>query len=255
MSRKLHKPRRIARIEPASRAERLGAASPGPAAVVQVFSFEVDHEPVGHPECDVMSEQDRSRLQEIGSALIEGAAGDRSREFIANLEVLRARYPRIPVIWNFLGTAFDLSGDQASAERLIEETHREFPDYLFGIASYVRLCIRRGEMDAVEQLIGRKLFIGAMYPDRHRFHVSEVLAYTSVVIEYLFLNGEADKARPSLKIMEQLAPDHPETTRCRRLFQQPELSMIAGAISRLRKGSKRGGTRPTRLSQDEQRRV
>lgn len=201
-----------------------------------------------------MRDEDRERPFEIGSMLVLKKGGACGPEVVSELEALRARYPRIPLIWNHLGAALGAAGDQASAERLLEEMYREFPDYLFGFVSYVRLCILRGEMDVAEELIGRKLFIGAMYPDRERFHVSEVLAYTSVVIEYLFMKGEVDKARPSFTIMEELGPDHPETVRCRRLLQHPELSMLAGATFEMRRGSNRGRTRSSRLSQDEQRR-
>ncbi|RIK62009.1 MAG: hypothetical protein DCC65_18095 [Planctomycetota bacterium] len=201
-----------------------------------------------------MRDEDRERPFEIGSMLVLKKGGACGPEVVSELEALRARYPRIPLIWNHLGAALGAAGDQASAERLVEEVHREFPDHLFGFVSYVRLCILRGEMDVAEELIGRKLFIGAMYPDRERFHVSEVLSYTSVVIVYLFMIGEADRARSAFKIMEDLAPEHLETTRIRYLLQQPELSMLAGAIFEMGRRSKRGRTVSSRLSQDEQRR-
>ena len=52
---------------------------------------------------------------------------------------------------------------------------KRFPDYLFGRLAYARDCLERGDLDKVSEIFEGKFDLKLLYPDRERFHVSEVL--------------------------------------------------------------------------------
>lgn len=193
-------------------------SDPNIPCVVQLLEIEITREPMHDPAAEVMSDADRDRLIELGEAVAGGASG-RCDE----LRSLRSRYPDIPKIWNYLAVAYQNEDRWDEMFQLLEETHRRFPDYLFGLTGYCELCMTRGNFAEVERLLGRRLHVRLMYPDRRLFHVSEVLAFEAVVARYLWHQDAMEAALSHLAIMMDLSPDHPQTLQTAALLRRRPL--------------------------------
>jgi tetratricopeptide (TPR) repeat protein len=134
-------------------------------------------------------DQLKQEVNDVSAELMKGRPATRER-----LTKLIMKYPGMPVWRNYLYTWYLSAGRQEQAQRIIEETHMLFPDYLFARAATCRHLIRDGRAhDAVELLHG-KLDVADLYPTRRVFHVSECRIFTLAATESLAATGRVEEA-------------------------------------------------------------
>ncbi len=209
------------------------AVEPDKPVVLEPIECEITFEPLPDPLLDALPEPDRERRDELAARVHSGRGAGAAEE----LERLRDKYPHIPKLWNHLMVAYQDLGRFDEAYRTIEESFRRFPDYLFALTNYCLLCLSRGSVDEVEALLGKKLHVKLMYPHRNVFHVSEFIAFTGMVSEFLCVTGRPDAARTHLEMLQELAPVHPITHHVERLLDEGEEgTRLIGAIRRLMGG-------------------
>lgn len=207
-----------------------GSSPPDGPVVLQLLECEITCEPIPDPLIEAMPPVDRKKFRELERMLQE-----QRYDMVEELEQFRDRHPQVPKIYNYLMVAYQAAGRFQDAERLIEETYQRFPNYLFGLTNYVRLCLMEGRVDEATTLLGGKLHIRLMYPHRRCFHVSEFSAYTGTVAEYLFWTGKVDVALTHLRMLEEINPDHPITRHVQRLLRGGAIfKSPAGVIRRPR---------------------
>ena len=129
------------------------------------------------------------------------------RQAIERLKPLIEQYPDVPQIYNYLHSAYQFLGDQASADRILAETLERFPDYLFGRLAQANACLDRGEIDRVAEIFDNRFDISLLYPERRQFHRSEVLNFSAVMARYFHAREEPKKAEMYYNIMKQMDPD------------------------------------------------
>jgi hypothetical protein len=88
-------------------------------------------------------------------------------------------------------------------------------------------------------ILDNKLDLKLLYPHRSTFHVTEYLAFSSVMVDYYMRIGEHEAARTVFRTMEQIDPDHEMTDRLRDLL---ETSLLLRALRKF-KGFGRTRTR------------
>ncbi len=134
-------------------------------------------------------EQLKQEVNDVSAELMKGRPATRER-----LTKLIMKHPGMPVWRNYLYTWYLSAGRNEQAQRIIEETHKLFPDYLFARAATCRHLIRDGRAhDAVELLHG-KLDVADLYPNRKVFHLSECRIFTLAATECLAATGRVDEA-------------------------------------------------------------
>lgn len=174
------------------------------------LSMEIVEESIPDPDIEAMPREDRERLVQIAQRLMDDPAGQ-----VAALEELRERYEHIPTIWNYLAAA--LRGvDAARADQLTRETAERFPDYLFGVCAAEQLLLQEGDIEAAGALLergphGPRLTLPDMCPGRTRFHISEAIALGATVGAYYCAIDRIDDAKTQLEILQQIAPEAPQT--------------------------------------------
>ncbi len=148
-----------------------------------------------------------ARVQVIAQDLL--IHGDGAKH-VPELERLVERYPHEPKFWNFLTGAVEAAGDRERAFELLREAFQRFPNDLFAVACYARYCLQEGWVDEADRVLAGRYTPTAFYPDRRRFHISEVVALETVVAELVARQGHMESAYATLEMLEELAPDSPE---------------------------------------------
>ena len=128
------------------------------------------------------------------------------------------KYPTVPVLYNYLGVAYMVSGQQEKATEVIRDNYRRNPDYLFARLNYAQLFLAEGDFEKVAEILDHKFDLKMLYPRRKRFHISEAANFMGVVGVYFFGIGECEAAIKYYDILKQIAPDFPMTRQLRRML-------------------------------------
>ena len=99
------------------------------------------------------------------------------------LLALREKYPNVAMIENFLIAVYKNSGKHDKCSATIKEHYKKYPNYLFAKAAYAR-DIMHDEKDWFEQIFGQAVCLEDLYPDRDVFHISEVIAFFTLMIDH-----------------------------------------------------------------------
>lgn len=198
----------------------VGASERGPATqapgLIEV-SYEITDEPLADTPYERLPEQVKDQLADLYH---EGLL-KKPEEAIALLPSLIEQNPDVPQLYNYLHVAYQRLGDRVNAERVLAETLRRFPDYLFGRIAYANECMDRGEPEKVPEIFGGKFELKLLYPDRERFHLSEVMGFYATMARYFHARGERARAETYYKLLRQLDPDHPNTRLIGQLLYPP----------------------------------
>ena len=138
------------------------------------------------------------------------------RSAIPRLLELKALYPEHPRINNFLAKAYTTIGDWNRVKKIVEESYRQNPEYLFAKINYASICMQRGEEERVPAILENKFDLGELYPHRNTFHITEAVAFFGIVGLYYAGIGELAKSRTMLKLLEGLDSNAEMTSELRR---------------------------------------
>jgi tetratricopeptide (TPR) repeat protein len=127
---------------------------------------------------------------------------------IARLEPLLQTYPHNPTLENWLLGAYNAAGQFDKADTLCEDQYRRTPDYLFARCAYADLCIRRGQLDRVDEIFNKTFDLRLLYPHRTKFHISEFVNFMYIVVRYYLQKGEPDTAYKYFRALKEVAPDN-----------------------------------------------
>jgi tetratricopeptide (TPR) repeat protein len=172
-----------------------------------VCSYEITDQPIPDAAFDRLP----AEVQERINALYPKVLKSRPREALAEVRVLIEQYPDIAQLYNYLYAACHNMGEHAEAARVREETVQRFPDYLFGRIAWAEDCLSRGETARIAEIFEHKLDLRLLYPDRVRFHLSEVLGFQSILARYFHAQGKQELAQKSYDLMCEIDPKHPST--------------------------------------------
>lgn len=202
------------------------------AGPVEKLTLDVLFEGIPDPLYDALPPEWRNRLDPICLEPIDDLA-----PHIDLLEEATDAVPHIPRLWNMLGNAYMKQGWAFEAGEVFAETFDRFPHYFFGPVSYAGWLIQQGRIDEVIDALGGDFDLGRMLGGRTKVHVSELIAYHAIVIQYHLAFGDVTLAAMSMDYLEQLDLEHPTVIGLRQLMTQGMLSQATpykkGLLSRL----------------------
>jgi tetratricopeptide (TPR) repeat protein len=134
-----------------------------------------------------------------------------NKKIIEKLTQLIIQYPKVPILKNYLSTAYSVQGKYEKAIDVNNWILAEHPDYLFAILNQANLFIENLEFNKVPEILGESIEIKALYPDRDLFHFAEVTGFLKVAIRYFSAIGNLELAENRLEILREIAPEHPDT--------------------------------------------
>ncbi len=129
-------------------------------------------------------------------------------QVIAPLQKLTEKYPAVPVFYNYLRNAYEMTGQFDKADRLLELIYRKYPNYLFGKTNYAFRCLSKSKPEKLVEIFGNKFDLKLLYPHRNSFHISEFTAFTSVIALYHDMIGDRRNARKYYRSLKYWAPNH-----------------------------------------------
>jgi hypothetical protein len=127
--------------------------------------------------------------------------------------------PDVPCIYNYLANAYQTIGDQKSAEFWTHENYRICPNYLFARINAAQLCLNNHQFDEFEKIFDHKLELTMLYPDRDTFHISEVVHFYTLMLDFCLLKAMIQPAQVIYKMLKSLVPDSPKLARVRPVLQ------------------------------------
>lgn len=135
----------------------------------------------------------------------------RPLEAIPELLDLIEKYPDVPILYNYLSIAYSRSGQREKSEVVVRENYRRNSDYLFARLNYVEVCLARGDYEEAAEILDHKFDLKLLYPNRKRFHISEVVSFMGLVGMYFVEIGERDKAEKYYDVLQQIGRRYPVT--------------------------------------------
>jgi hypothetical protein len=177
-----------------------------------------------------LSEEQREQIYDL--------VADNPAEALRRIEVLRERFPDSPTAINWMSAACGRLGQIDRLRELAEENYRRNPDYLFARCNWAQMCMEEDRLDEVEEIFDGKFDLKMLYPHRDVFHITEVISFAHTMVQYRAKLGDTRSAEMYLKIMKDLAPDHPSTADAERILHDSTLMRMLRRISQqLRRGS------------------
>jgi hypothetical protein len=131
----------------------------------------------------------------------------KDKKIIGELINLIDEYPEVPMLKNYLATAYTLRKMDKESKEIVLQTVVEHPDYLFGKLALANLYIDEKNYSKVPDILGNEMDIIKLYPDRKTFHASEVINFYKVAVRYFAAVKDLENARDRLNILTELAPE------------------------------------------------
>jgi hypothetical protein len=181
-------------------------------AVLELVEYEITNEPMPHPLIRRLPPAERQRVDDIAIKTQKG------RATVEECQALVDRHPDIPVVHNYLANAYQRARMNDKARECTEHTYRRFPDYLFGMINYASYLLADGRVEEVTAILNRRYSIHLWIRDRRCYHTSEIIAFHGLMVQYFDMVNKPEVSEGYLKIMKQLAPDHPTTRSVARRF-------------------------------------
>lgn len=171
--------------------------------LVRLVSYEITYEPL-KDERNPIPKPVEDRLQELYNL-----AHEHPRQAIEQLLELKEKYPKVPVLYNFLSAAYGRAGDKQAGNAVAEENYRNNPDYLFAKINYAQLCLLNGKHEQIPAIFDNKFDLSLLYPHRKIFHVTEFLGFSGVMCAYYSVTGKRETAKILYKAMVDIEPESP----------------------------------------------
>lgn len=189
---------------------------------VRMLSYEITDEPIPEPGFERLPEQVKDKLETLHNEVLL----QKPKEALAVLKPLIEQYPDVPQLYNYLHAAYRQLDDRTNARRVLQETLERFPDYLFGRIAYANDCLQRDETEKVPEIFEDKYDLKLLYPERKRFHTSEVLGFCAAMAWYFHCRGEPGRAETYYELMRQLDPEHRNTRFIEQLLYPSRLGTL-----------------------------
>lgn len=192
----------------------------------ELLSYEITTEPISENPADYgLTANQYGQITKITEQLRDQSPG----AMVQALENLIDQYPHVPKLWNHLAVAYQAAQRSGDAERIIEDTYRRFPNYLFGIMNYAMQRIQQGHPEDIPGILRGTFAPHELQQGRQKFHLSEIRSYFGMLASYFLAIHQPERAAGYLDILEELAPEHPltQTVRSQMLLQLSEV-MLGG---------------------------
>jgi hypothetical protein len=185
------------------RAAELGRSGPPPPRIA--YGHEIVYTPIRDPWHDALPPAAKAAIPRLHGVI--NGSGEGLRSAIRELEALVDRHPQAPVFYNFLNVAYSRAGEEERRRTIIARCRAALPDYLFGMISQAELLLEGEDYEAFRELWGGRFDLRELYPDRTRFHVSEVAGFYGIIGIYHHETGNDAEARRLSRMLMDVAPD------------------------------------------------
>jgi len=176
--------------------------------ISEFLPFECTYEPVEDESYERMSLLDQDLMEQI----LEWVQGSQveARRGLKYLQKMKKKYPKVPMIYNFIGGAYHTLGKDLKHHHAIKETCKKFPNYVFGKISWAEYQLKARHHQAIPEIFNHKLHLYMHYPDVGEnpvFHAVEVQSFYTVIGRYYARNKQLAHAIKCYFIVEKADPE------------------------------------------------
>jgi tetratricopeptide (TPR) repeat protein len=182
------------------------SAAPDKHVGLRIVEYEITSDAIRDKRYEELPRHVRDAFEKL-HGLLETDPGKAIDELLPWIE----QYPDIPMLYNYLSVAYSCTGERGKARQTILENFQKNPDYLFARLNYAELLLMSGDYAKVAELLEHKFDLKLFYPERNRFHITEFVAFTSVVGRYFAGIGDRDTAKVAYDSLRKIAPDNAAT--------------------------------------------
>jgi hypothetical protein len=112
------------------------------------------------------------------------------RSIKSNLVDAQKKWPGNPIIRNHLSNALLMLNELDLAEKLINETLVDFPDYLSAKIMKCNLLLEQGKLKEIAALLEGVKSLADFSPKRSKFHVTELINFYSLICLFHLRRGD-----------------------------------------------------------------
>lgn len=159
------------------------------------FPFSITSEPIA-------PDRDKGFLAE--APYIHQHIGERNKPNLKKVEHFFKKWKQYPEVWNWYHVSLIKNNRKAEADKLLQKTIEQFPDYLFARVNEAKQFIQSDREDKALEWAGPTPDLQRLFPEHTLFHVGEVTNYYSVYIELELKRGNIDKADDYLQLLQDL---------------------------------------------------
>lgn len=116
-------------------------------------------------------------------------------------------YSDVPEVINLLTFAHIQNRKIVEAEKLIQTTYENHPNYLFAKINYADQCIRKKKLERVEEIFPT-FDLKELCPEKEVFHTSEFRGFLIMMAYYSIARKEREKAIHYFEAAKQVEPNH-----------------------------------------------
>jgi hypothetical protein len=127
------------------------------------------------------------------------------QESIKDLNILIGKYPNIPVLYNYLASAYEIDKNHLQSRIISKKCYDLFPDYIFGACNWARfLFFESGDPDVISKMFKNKFDLKDAFPKRKKYHISEFEQFYVLQGYYWAAKGNLEVAKMILAFLEKI---------------------------------------------------
>ena len=128
-----------------------------------------------------------------------------SVQVIKKLEKLIEKYPKVPVLYNYLSIAYMKYGNIPKFEKINDLAIKLFPGYPVPRINQATRHIIRSEFDQAETILGYSMELSDFLPNRQVYHLSEVVQFYETTVRFFIHKREFDVADSRLDMLKGIS--------------------------------------------------
>jgi tetratricopeptide (TPR) repeat protein len=171
---------------------------------VYLTQYEITDEPIQESSYRRLPKSVKEKLENLYQV-----AHQHPQQAIPDLIELQKKYPYVPQIYNFLAAAYSRAGEKEKAEQITQENIRKNPKYLFARINQAQFFLARKEYEKIPEVFEHKYDLKMLYPQRRKFHISEVANFMGIMGLYFARTNERKMAEMYNEVLQDIASGFP----------------------------------------------
>jgi tetratricopeptide (TPR) repeat protein len=153
-------------------------------------------------------------------------------ETLPLLQELIAKYPDMPVLYNYLCVVYQQLGKIQEVKALLKEQYKKNPDYIMGVINYAHSLLQEKDFEKIAEIFNDTYILPHLFPKRREFHITEVVAFYTFMAIYQNALGHRKAAEAWLETVSGLEPEHPEVLHAAQVLKLNPIQRILKARSK-----------------------
>lgn len=177
--------------------------------IIKYGKFYITELPVEEEKWGLLKKSEKKKILKLNEKIKKSLNLDK---VIKELIEYKTKYPNIPTIYNYLGIAYERSGQTKNYYDILIETRKKFPGYLFGKISLSEYYLNNNKYKKISDLLDNKFEITQHFPaGTDIYHISAVRGFYYVTGRYFVKIGKIEMAYKSYFLLSDLNIDHKTT--------------------------------------------